>query len=70
MPVLRQRLPEIAFEFVADIARVSMPRREADVAIRQHTPGMSPDEVGRHEPGRLWEPACSSSEGGADRADP
>jgi DNA-binding transcriptional LysR family regulator len=44
VPALMQRFPDIPLDIVADIARVNVLRREADIALRQHTLGKAPAE--------------------------
>jgi DNA-binding transcriptional LysR family regulator len=42
--VLQQRLADIPLEIIADVSRVNILRREADIAIRQHPAGKAPAE--------------------------
>jgi DNA-binding transcriptional LysR family regulator len=44
VPDLMQRFPEIAFDIVADVPRVNIVQREADIAIRQYPTGSPPAE--------------------------
>lgn len=41
---LQERFPGVRFDITADISRVNVTRREADIAIRQHPSGKSPAE--------------------------
>lgn len=54
VPELMRRFPDVAFDVHADISRVSMIRREADIAIRQHPPNKDPAE-----PSALARKVCS-----------
>jgi DNA-binding transcriptional LysR family regulator len=44
VPELGRRFPETALEILADVSAVSIPQREADVAIRQYPRGRPPAE--------------------------